>query len=562
MADLFAGATRPLVPTFYPNLAAAQVDYPFVTSGGTESVWAMLRKSFDAVEAIPVGRRPRLELDAEGYGFVDRPLVLPSHLHFYGQGHRNTTIQATPGHLICGPMLCGLSVAQLTDTGVNGFGPLGDKDGFILENRAGAVLDFADTSQFFNPPADGSWWFEIDLRWDSGAVSVWSLGNRLATGVGREVLAKLSVTDTGILQAHAPSTAVVGPTLVSGVFYTVRVTIGSTGTLTLAVNGVTFVAAGSVPVTISWFTSLIIGASQTTVFPWGLLTATPPGTQFGRVKNAKLGQNGLTIDAPLTDGNTPFFVVYPGLGGLGYLFARAEPTYQGHGGMNLHDFAIEGSGAGTGLYLNNFLNSMVARLSIHGFNFGLALHRNTYSNSVRDCFIHGNVCAAMGVGNAGQTPWDGNTYYGGKCCFASDGSYGVQVRDGWMVNTFGPDAIHMLLSGSGATHSVSGTIMFNEGTDPRWLVLLRETQASFFGQSIVRYSRPARPVVAVDGGWRYTFDGGALSGILDQPVPVFEKLSAPRFPVRVSGVWRSDTPGVNMPAPWTDRSDPLDVMVS
>lgn len=524
--------------TLYPNLPAAQADYPFATLSD-EAAFCAIRKAWDAAESVPVNYRPPVFLDVPGIGLINRPLVLPANLHFYGLGRANSRLRAF--NCNGGPLLAALSTAQLTDIGPNGFGPIGDENGFILGNRGLCVIDFADRVELFRPPPD--WSFEIELRWDEGADVVWSLGNRLATGVGQRMQVTLQVTIAGFVIARANDDAVgvLGPQLTPGVFYTVGVTVSAQGALMLTVNGVDYVAPGVCPpLVISWFTSLIINACTDT-FPWGIFRA--DGGLKGRVRNARLANTGLTLHAPLTDGNTPFFAIHPGLGGDGFLYARPQHTFAGPDRINLHDFFLEGAGQGVGLYINNVQNSTIERLDINNFQFGAIFHKNTYSDAVANCQIQGHVCAAMGVVNAGQTPWDNCTFYGGSCGFASEGSYASEIRGGWIVNVFGPNSVHLLLSGAGATHSVSALTMFNEGTDPRWIALLRDTQASFFGCSMSRYSLPVRNVVTVDGGGPYTFHGGKLSAIPGGVATAFEFLRSAE--VHLFGV----DPGPNSP-PW------------
>lgn len=568
LATLFDGASHPL-SAYYGTLAAAQVTYPFATSLANESAWAVVQKAWNAAGALALGYRPTVCIDAEGVGIVNRPLVPPEGLHCYGQGRANTKFKALNGGnsgFVGGPVVCCLSPLA-TQVGGGGGGPWGDANGFVLNNPAGAYVDLSERAELNNYTLlDGSWWFEVQLRWDSGGGYIWGVGNTLATGVGKSVLAALNCDATGKVRAYTNDFlgGSASVQLTAGVFSTIRVTVNADGTGSMTVDGTPYALSGTlapVAANIGWYTALVLGGRPDR-FPWVLASEGAPN---GRVKNVKLGTRFGDSSAALTDGNTPFFAHPADAHPSGFLFARPAVDLGGLGTLNLHDFAVEGTTGNIGLYVNNCQNSTFRRIQVDGGGaYGMVSHKNTYSNRIQDCLFFAVKAAAVGTQNAGQTPWDNCVFQGGTCGFASENSYATQIRGGWIFNVSGADSVSLLLAGAGCTHAVSDLVCFDEGvgtTGPRWLALLRETNATFRGVSIFRNFTDPNYVIAIDRGGPYSFEGGQVGGRLDQPSAIFQKLAAPSFAVEVRRVWRGDAPGATNPAPWTAAANDPDFLI-
>jgi hypothetical protein len=426
----------------------------------------------------------------------------------------------------------------MTKVGSDGQGPVGDSDGYILRAASYTYLNLADAPSFQAPPADGSWSFGWDLRWDGGGGYVWGLGGRLRMADTPDRWS-VAVSGDGTLQVFGPNGGSggggAGPRLTPGEWYTCRLSFDPRGVATLTVNGVDYPLANtSGPVAPRWHDDLIIGGKATT---WPEVLSSEVGAT-GRIRNLRLAErygNPAEMLVPLDDGNRHLFRIDTASGGLsnGHLLLRCANDGQGEVEWGVRDLAVRSFVGGIGMYVTNAQGFTISDALIEGHR-GLFMQKNVYEFSIRNVKTHGSLVATQAVNNAFQGSYDGGTVKGGMVGFVAENSYGATVRGTWITTC---SRLPLLLGGDECVVGVDRAVCVDEGAGPDviGLVLLRQGMATFTGCAIQRAYTTAGKTILVDGGGPHNFVGGEILTKAGGP-PLFDVAGTLDGKIHMTGV--------------------------
>jgi hypothetical protein len=487
---------------------------------------------------------------AAGTTILTAPLLLSEGSQIRGRGMGLSIVKKSYGY---GPMYAALT-SQMTNPAIGG--PVGDANGFILNTPALAIIDFAETPWMWYYPLDGTWWFEVQFRRDSGTGFVWGMGGGLfSTDV--KVQAALAINGSGQIIAYTNdlNAGATGPVATIGQWYTCRVTVNADGSGNLNVGGTDYPISGTLrPVTVRWHDSLLLGGVPSL---W-------PGVQSGaaicssHVRNCKIGSRFTAPTFPLLSGNTPFQEV-PG-DGPGYLFIKPNVDFGAMGNIHLSDLTLDGNATyGVALTLDNCQNFSIEKVQTRGISHGVLFKNNVYSGHVHGCNWFADHTAYTARHNAHQFTALNCVFYAPYAGVAIENSYGASISQGWIYGV-GPGGVSLTISGFGTPAAFNDMVIIDEGVafpGPLSLVLCRNAKATFNSPRFQRGYAGSGAVVTIDGGGPCSFHGGSLTGVLNQNVDkIFRVIVPPDVPYETYGTDRGVTDLINTFAPdWYEAAD-------
>lgn len=539
----------------FPHLAGITLDRT-----KDEIVWASLQNAIDEAEAAAAQSLGRLPvIMPPGVGWVNRPIRIRENTVLIGAGMRNTTIHATHKY---GCVLMALSRNALDSDLIDG------ANGLIIGGTLKPVVDFSELQEFGNPPASADWYCEVEFRYDSGEGYMFGAGGRLTRAQDRYMYCNLLIDGSQQFRAFGqwtdsfpgPASGAVGSPVVSGNWYTARITLTSSNTAKLTVNAVDTAFNNPTPYpNFKWYDSLVIGQggySPGGLWPDNKYDSGTSQTLAGRIRNVKFPDAfGGTVVVPFTNVYAAHTTATSPADAR--IFIRPTVDLTGMDSIHLQGFRVQGGGSNTNIYINNSQNSTLERVDSFQGYYGAQFHKNCYSLDVAGCRFSGANTPFMAWGNAQQFAAVNCTMQGGFCPTAVYLSYGAQFVGCWFTGIFNLSAgagTGMVVSTSQVVFS--GQTINDEGSSSGIdsLGVWRDSKVTVSGSNISRSVVSAGTVIKIDGGGSYTIVGGRVRGFDNNSTPVFSVVTAPTYKIMIVGVDKQTTVGTTSP-PWCSAAD-------